>query len=280
MPIGVIKIYNPTTGKYEEFPAYMGPTGPTGPANGPAGPTGATGSPGKDGKTPYVGSNGNWFVGDDDTGKPSRGEKGADGNPGKNGTDGKDGAPGKDGTDGHTPVITATKANGVTTLKADGTEIATINDGAKGEQGDPGKDGSAGSMGPTGPTGPAGLNQIGATTTTTFANGKLLKAQGGKIVEAVAGTDYIVPPTKVTGTGTVTATLGNGKEYSYAAVTSITLTAGEGESHGFIRFGASTPTVTLSGFSAADGDITSAAASTVWEFSAVDGYIIFKNWSA
>ena len=28
---------------------------------------------GKDGKTPYVGDNGNWFVGSDDTGKPSRG---------------------------------------------------------------------------------------------------------------------------------------------------------------------------------------------------------------
>lgn len=29
---------------------------------------------GKDGKTPYIGDNGNWYIGADDTGKPSRGE--------------------------------------------------------------------------------------------------------------------------------------------------------------------------------------------------------------
>ncbi len=271
MPIGVIKIYNPTTGAYEEFPAYMGPTGPTGPANGPTGPTGPTGSAGKD------------------------------------------------GADGHTPVISASKTNGVTVIRADGEAIAAISDGAKGDKGDTGSTGSTGptgptgakgdkgdtgakgetgatgakgdkgdtgakgetgSTGPTGPTGPAGLNQISAATTTTFANGKLLKAQGGKLTEAVAGTDYIAPPTKITGTGVITATLADNTEYSYAAVTSITLTAGEGESHGFVRFGASTPAVTLSGFSKTDGDIASAAASTVWEFSAIDGYAIFKNWSA
>ena len=37
---------------------------------------------GKDGKTPYVGDNGNWFVGSDDTGKPSRGAKGDKGDTG------------------------------------------------------------------------------------------------------------------------------------------------------------------------------------------------------
>lgn len=37
---------------------------------------------GKDGKTPYVGDNGNWYIGADDTGKPSRGAKGE---PGKDG---------------------------------------------------------------------------------------------------------------------------------------------------------------------------------------------------
>lgn len=28
---------------------------------------------------PYIGENGNWYVGDEDTGKPSRGDKGPDG---------------------------------------------------------------------------------------------------------------------------------------------------------------------------------------------------------
>lgn len=117
------------------------------------GATGAAGADGKDGEngeTPYIGDNGNWFVGSDDTGKPSRGEKGADGAPGK------DGAQGKDGADGHTPVITATKTNGVTTVKADGTEIATISDGATGATGAKGDKGDTGAKGEKGDTGSAG----------------------------------------------------------------------------------------------------------------------------
>lgn len=46
------------------------------------GEPGAPGAPGKDGengKTPYVGDNGNWYIGADDTGKPSRGAKGEKG---------------------------------------------------------------------------------------------------------------------------------------------------------------------------------------------------------
>ena len=167
---------------------------------GATGAKGADGKDGEDGKTPYVGGNGNWFVGNDDTGKPSRGEKGDTGAAGKDGVtptfvvesvetaeagedarayltgdspnfgfnfvipkgdkgdtgatgakgaDGKDGAAGKDGADGHTPVITASKANGVTTVKADGEAIATINDGAKGADGSPGAKGDKGDTGAT-----------------------------------------------------------------------------------------------------------------------------------
>lgn len=36
------------------------------------------GEPGDDGITPHIGDNGNWFIGDTDTGKPSRGASGAD----------------------------------------------------------------------------------------------------------------------------------------------------------------------------------------------------------
>lgn len=53
---------------------------------------------GADGITPTIGSNGNWYLGDTDTGRPSRGE------PGQDGADGKDGAPGAAGADGYTPV--------------------------------------------------------------------------------------------------------------------------------------------------------------------------------
>lgn len=77
---------------------------------GDPGPAGNDGQPGKDGVTPHIGSNGNWFIGDTDTGKPSRGEAGKDGQNGQNGQDGYtpqkgvdyfDGAP---GSDGKTPV--------------------------------------------------------------------------------------------------------------------------------------------------------------------------------
>ena len=49
---------------------------------GATGAPGANGKDGTDGKTPYVGDNGNWFVGSDDTGKPSRGAKGDKGDTG------------------------------------------------------------------------------------------------------------------------------------------------------------------------------------------------------
>lgn len=43
---------------------------------GATGAAGANGKDGENGKTPYVGENGNWYIGTDDTGKPSRGAKG------------------------------------------------------------------------------------------------------------------------------------------------------------------------------------------------------------
>lgn len=42
------------------------------------------------------------------------------------------GDPGSPGQDGHSPVITATKSNGTTTVKVDGVTVATINDGEDG----------------------------------------------------------------------------------------------------------------------------------------------------
>lgn len=43
-------------------------------AQGETGATGAPGEKGADGTTPHIGENGNWFIGEEDTGKPSRGE--------------------------------------------------------------------------------------------------------------------------------------------------------------------------------------------------------------
>lgn len=49
------------------------------------GADGQDGQDGADGITPTIGQNGNWYLGDVDTGKPSRGEKGTDGKDGKDG---------------------------------------------------------------------------------------------------------------------------------------------------------------------------------------------------
>ena len=46
------------------------------------------GTNGEDGVTPDIGINGNWYIGDVDTGKPSRGEQGLQGEPGPAGRDG------------------------------------------------------------------------------------------------------------------------------------------------------------------------------------------------
>ena len=61
---------------------------------------------GLDGKTPFIGGNGNWWIGDIDTGVCAvahdglPGADGVAGADGKNGVDGKDGLNGKDGTNG------------------------------------------------------------------------------------------------------------------------------------------------------------------------------------
>ena len=82
---------------------------------GATGAPGANGKDGENGKTPYVGDNGNWYIGADDTGKPSRGAKGDKGDTGAQGIQGEQGIQGVQGEKGD---------------KGD--------TGAKGDKGDPG----------------------------------------------------------------------------------------------------------------------------------------------
>lgn len=79
-----------------------GPQGPAGPAgedgqDGAQGPKGDPGEDGKDGTTPTIGSNGNWYLGSQDTGKPSRGATGPQGPKGETGATGPQGPAGQDG---------------------------------------------------------------------------------------------------------------------------------------------------------------------------------------
>lgn len=90
---------------------------------GEPGAAGASGKDGENGKTPYVGDNGNWFVGNDDTGKPSRGEKGEPGSPGSRGEPGSPGAKGDKGDPGATPNLSI---GSVTTLEAGQNATASI----------------------------------------------------------------------------------------------------------------------------------------------------------
>ena len=60
---------------------FLGATDTGKPSRGAKGDTGASGSPGADGVTPHIGENGNWYIGSADTGKPSRGAKGDKGDP-------------------------------------------------------------------------------------------------------------------------------------------------------------------------------------------------------
>lgn len=65
--------------------------------DGKDGKDGKDGEDGKDGLTPYIGSNGNWWIGTTDTGIKAAGTDGSDG---KDGANGKNGTNGKDGADG------------------------------------------------------------------------------------------------------------------------------------------------------------------------------------
>ena len=109
---------------------------------GATGAAGANGKDGENGKTPYVGENGNWYIGANDTGKPSRGAKGDKGEPGSPGAKGDKGDPGA------TPNLTI---GSVTTLDAGQNATASMGGtaespvlnlgmpkGAKGDKGDKG----------------------------------------------------------------------------------------------------------------------------------------------
>ena len=99
--------------------------------------TGAKGDPGENGITPTIGENGNWYLGETDTGKPSRGEKGPAGQDGNQGPAGQTGA---------TPniqigTVQTLEPGQQATASMSGTpENPVLNLGIpKGEKGDPGE---------------------------------------------------------------------------------------------------------------------------------------------
>lgn len=130
---------------------------------GEPGAAGADGKDGENGKTPYVGDNGNWYIGADDTGKPSRGAKGEKGEKGDTGAQGIQGIQGEKGDKGDTG---AAGADGKTPYVGDnGNWFVGSDDTGKPSRGEKGEPGSPGAKGDKGDPGATPNLTIGSVTT-------------------------------------------------------------------------------------------------------------------
>ena len=78
------------------------------------------GEPGKDGETPYIGENGNWWIGAVDTGVLAAAKSGTDGVNGADGQNGLDGKDGTNGVDGITPEFFYNEETGYLQISYDG----------------------------------------------------------------------------------------------------------------------------------------------------------------
>lgn len=141
---------------------------------------------------------------------------------------GPKGDPGAAGKDGHSPVVTATKSGKTTTISADGTAIATVEDGADGA---PGKDGADGQNGAPGAKGKDGVTPtIGSNGNWYLGAPGAPGAQGEKGEKGekgdpgtpgaaghtpVKGTDYWTAADKQEIVNNVLAALPDGTEVSY-----------------------------------------------------------------
>jgi hypothetical protein len=130
---------------------------------------GKVGTGGGNGLTPRIGANGNWWLGDDDTGQPARGEQGERGFRGERGEQGERGLPGERGIQG---LQGAQGVQGLPGVKGDAGERGAQGErgiqglqgiqgiqglpGAKGDTGEPGAKGEQGLQGLPGKDGAAG----------------------------------------------------------------------------------------------------------------------------
>lgn len=116
------------------------------------GAKGDTGAAGKDGLTPHIGENGNWWIGDTDTGISAKGAKGDTGAKGEKGDTGERGPQGEQGVQG----VQGEKGD----TGAQGPVGETGPVGPKGDTGPQGERGEQGPQGEIGPEGPAGKDGV------------------------------------------------------------------------------------------------------------------------
>ena len=114
------------------------------------------GEPGDNGITPHIGDNGNWYLGDTDTGKPSRGETGPAGHQGQKGEKGDTGATGETGPQG--PIGETGPVGPAGSQGPKGDTGPQGLQGPKGDTGNTGPQGPKGDTGPQGEQGPAGAD--------------------------------------------------------------------------------------------------------------------------
>ena len=182
--------------------------------DGKDGTPGSPGANGRDGITPHVGSNGNWFIGENDTGIPATGPAGGQGLPGEPGEDGEPGERGigflyYDGSglyededyisvsDLKKPYNYVPKvgdlvlcADGwvftiVTFAEGDAAEVRSTGICLMGADGSSGKDGTSVTV-----SNVSESSASGGTNVVTFSDGKKVNIKNGK--DGADGNDYVL----------------------------------------------------------------------------------------
>lgn len=155
------------------------------------GATGAAGADGKDGengKTPYVGENGNWYIGENDTGKPSRGAKGEPGKDGVTPTFSIESVEtGEPGTDADVTMVGDAPNHAFKFVIPRGDKGDKGDTGSPGAKGDKGEQGSPGAKGDKGDKGSPGVtpNLTIGTVTTLDAGQNATASMGGTTANPV-----------------------------------------------------------------------------------------------
>lgn len=106
-------------------------------------------------------------------------------------------------------------------------------------------------------------------------------SSGVLTTESKAASGFAFKPQQEIYSGDADIELEDNIEYVITNAGEVNIYGGPVSCHGFITFGSAAPAVVTENFSASAGDdITAAAANEVWEFDCLDGYVIWKNWSA